>query len=80
MLMLTSAAILRESPGTFDVVDVELDDPRQGEIRVRMVAFGLCHSDVHLVGGNSVAGHHPMICGHEGAGIVEEVGPETDHV
>ncbi len=84
--MQTRAAILRESPGKFEVVDVHLDDPRQGELQVRMVATGLCHSDEHLQTGDSVAAHYPFICGHEGAGIVEAVGPHTfgwsigDHV
>jgi len=82
----TRAAILRESPGDFEVVDINLDEPRQGEIQVRMVATGLCHSDEHMRTGDVVVGHYPMITGHEGAGIVEAVGPRTpgwevgDHV
>ncbi|MTD59378.1 NDMA-dependent alcohol dehydrogenase [Amycolatopsis pithecellobii] len=84
--MHTRAAIIRESPGTFEVVDVELDDPRQGELKVRMVASGLCHSDDHFQTGDMPPGHLPLIGGHEGAGVVEEVGPNTpgwdvgDHV
>jgi len=84
--MRTRAAIIRESPGKFEVVDIELDDPRQGEIQVKMVATGLCHSDDHLQTGDMPAGHYPIIAGHEGAGIVEAVGPNTpgwevgDHV
>jgi NDMA-dependent alcohol dehydrogenase len=75
--MLTRAAILRESPGEFEVVALELDDPRQGELRVKLVAAGLCHSDDHFRAGDNVAGHYPLVCGHEGAGIVEAVGPHT---
>ena len=51
-----------------------------------MVAAGLCHSDEHLQTGDMPAGHYPLIAGHEGAGIVEAVGPNTsgwevgDHV
>ena len=84
--MLTRAAILRESPGKFEIVDIELDEPRQDEIQVKMAATGLCHSDYHLRTGDAYASHYPFICGHEGAGIVEAVGPETsgwdvgDHV
>lgn len=84
--MLTRAAIIRGSPGKFEVVDIELDGPRQGELQVKMAATGLCHSDEHFQTGNSVAGHYPFICGHEGAGVVEAVGPNTpgwevgDHV
>jgi len=84
--MLTRAAILRSSPGAFELVDVELDGPRQGEIQVKLVATGLCHSDEHLATGDSVANHYPFLAGHEGAGIVEAVGPRTpgwevgDHV
>lgn len=73
----TRAAIIREQPGPFEVVDVELDDPRQGEILVKMVVSGLCHSDYHLVTGDSTAGTLPMVAGHEGTGIVQEVGPNT---
>ena len=40
--MRTRAAIIRETPGTFEVVDIDLDDPRQGEIRVKLTATGLC--------------------------------------
>jgi NDMA-dependent alcohol dehydrogenase len=84
--MLTRAAVLRQSPGEFEVVDVELDAPRQGELLVRMAASGLCHSDEHFRVGDNVASHYPIVMGHEGAGIVEQVGPDTrgfevgDHV
>lgn len=73
----TRAALVREQPGPFEVTDVLLDDPRQGEILVKMVMSGLCHSDYHLVTGDSTAGHLPMVGGHEGTGIVEAVGPNT---
>lgn len=73
----TRAALIREQPGPFEVTDVVLDDPRQGEILVKMVVSGLCHSDYHLVTGDSVAGRLPFVGGHEGTGIVEAVGPNT---
>lgn len=73
----TRAAVVRQQPGPFEVTDVVLDDPRQGEIRVKMAVSGLCHSDYHLVTGDSEAGLLPMVGGHEGTGTVEEVGPNT---
>jgi NDMA-dependent alcohol dehydrogenase len=82
----TRAAIIRKSPGQFEVTDVELDAPRQGELRVRLAASGLCHSDDHYQTGDDFLFHYPVVCGHEGAGVVEAVGPDTpgwavgDHV
>ncbi|MFC7401876.1 NDMA-dependent alcohol dehydrogenase [Citricoccus sp. GCM10030269] len=73
----TTAAIVREQPGRFDVTDVLLEEPREGEILVKMVASGLCHSDYHLLSGDSQPGLLPMVGGHEGTGIVEGVGPDT---
>ena len=84
--MKTRAAVVRESPGKLEVVDIDLGAPRQNELRVKLVAAGLCHSDDHLQTGDLVTDHYPIVLGHEGAGIVEEVGPHTqgwevgDHV
>jgi S-(hydroxymethyl)glutathione dehydrogenase/alcohol dehydrogenase len=78
--------VLFEAPGSYEVTELELDDPRQGELRVRMAAAGLCHSDDHYATGDRPAGTFPWLGGHEGAGIVEAVGPGTpgwaagDHV
>ena len=79
------AAILRQ-PGTdLTIEEIRLDDPGPREVRVRTVACGLCHSDLHFIEGNYP---HPLPCipGHEAAGIVESVGSEVrtvkpgDHV
>lgn len=84
--MRTRAAIIRESPGKFEVVELDLEEPRQGEIRVKLAAAGLCHSDDHAQTGDMSYEHYPMVGGHEGAGVVEAVGPNTsgweigDHV
>jgi S-(hydroxymethyl)glutathione dehydrogenase/alcohol dehydrogenase len=84
--VLTRGAVLREVPGRFEVVELEVDDPRPGEIRVRMVASGLCHSDDHHATGDQKVGILPFAGGHEGSGIVDAVGPGTagftegDHV
>lgn len=72
--METEAAILWEAGGKWEVGPVELDPPKEHEVRVRLVASGLCHSDEHFLTGD-VPFLGPMIGGHEGAGIVEEVGP-----
>ena len=73
--MKTRAAVILSSPGQFEVVDLELQEPREHEVLVRMVAAGLCHSDDHIQTGDIVMEHYPMVPGHEGAGIVEAVGP-----
>lgn len=71
--MKSRAAVLRESPGHYDVVDVDVDEPREREVLVRYVASGLCHSDVHFLTGDHV-GPLPFCAGHEGAGVVEAIG------
>jgi NDMA-dependent alcohol dehydrogenase len=76
--MKTRAAIIRTAPGKYEVSDIELDAPRQDELLVRLVASGLCHSDDHLATGDVPKPPYPMIGGHEGAGVVEAVGPNTD--
>jgi NDMA-dependent alcohol dehydrogenase len=75
----TRAAVLFEQPGKWEITELELDQPRQDELLVRMVASGLCHSDDHLTTGDLPLppGALPMVGGHEGAGVVEEVGPNT---
>lgn len=75
--MKTRAAILQEQPGKWDICDVELDEPRTGEILVRMAHSGLCHSDDHVATGD-VEVPLPFNGGHEGSGIVEAVGPGVD--
>jgi S-(hydroxymethyl)glutathione dehydrogenase/alcohol dehydrogenase len=63
-----------EIPGRYEIQDVELDDPKDHEVLVRYVASGICHSDVHFLTGEHL-GVAPMCGGHEGAGVVEGVGP-----
>ncbi|WP_028923457.1 NDMA-dependent alcohol dehydrogenase [Pseudonocardia acaciae] len=71
--MKTRAAILRGVNQDFEVTEVDLDPPRAGEVLIRYVAAGLCHSDEHLRHGDIVP-RFPIVGGHEGAGIIEEVG------
>ncbi|ANY09589.1 NDMA-dependent alcohol dehydrogenase [Pseudonocardia sp. HH130630-07] len=82
----TRGAVIRNAPGKYEVVDLEVDDPRPGEIEVKMVASGLCHSDDHIATGDIPAGRYPFAGGHEGSGIVTRAGANTkglaegDHV
>ncbi len=73
--MKTRAALMFEQPGEWKITEVELDKPGTGEILVQMVSAGLCHSDDHVATGDITVGHLPLCGGHEGAGIVREVGP-----
>jgi NDMA-dependent alcohol dehydrogenase len=72
--MRTKAAILWELGKDWSVEEIELDPPGQGEVLVKLAASGMCHSDEHLVTGD-LPFALPIVGGHEGAGIVEEVGP-----
>jgi NDMA-dependent alcohol dehydrogenase len=75
--MKTRAAILWEVGKDWSVEEIDLDPPKHGEVLVRLVGSGLCHSDEHLVTGDLPFGL-PIIGGHEGAGVVEQVGPGVD--
>ena len=71
--MKTRAAVLHAAHQPFEVIELDLDGPREGEVLIRYVAAGLCHSDLHLIDGDLVP-RFPIVGGHEGAGIVEELG------
>lgn len=71
--MKTKAAVLWEVNTPWSVEEIELDDPKAGEVLVKLVASGMCHSDEHLTTGD-LPFALPIIGGHEGAGIVEKVG------
>jgi S-(hydroxymethyl)glutathione dehydrogenase / alcohol dehydrogenase len=74
----TRAAVQREAGGKLSVERVLLEEPRHGELLVRVAAAGVCHSDLHLVDGDLGSERFPIVPGHEGAGIVEAVGPGVD--
>jgi S-(hydroxymethyl)glutathione dehydrogenase/alcohol dehydrogenase len=74
------AAVLHEGNTPLRVETVTLDPPRAGEVLVRVAAAGVCHSDVRLADGDLGDGRWPTILGHEGAGVVEAVGPGVDTV
>jgi NDMA-dependent alcohol dehydrogenase len=71
--MKTKAAVLWGLHQKWEVEEIDLDGPRQGEVMVKMTASGMCHSDEHLVTGDLVM-PMPVVGGHEGAGIVVDVG------
>jgi S-(hydroxymethyl)glutathione dehydrogenase/alcohol dehydrogenase len=77
--MKTKAAVVYETNKPIEVVELDLDGPREGEVLMRFTHAGLCHSDVHIAHGDLEA-RLPMVLGHEGAGIVEEVGPGVTRV
>ncbi|MGY1654158.1 NDMA-dependent alcohol dehydrogenase [Geodermatophilus sp. SYSU D01119] len=84
--MKTKGAILWGVGEEWSIEEIELGDPREGEVQVQLAASGLCHSDEHLVTGGTPVAFYPVIGGHEGSGVVTKVGPgvtglqEGDHV
>ncbi len=69
------AAVLEEFGKPLNVQEVDLADPKEGEALVRLVACGVCHTDLYTASGVDPSGYAPTVLGHEGAGIVEGVGP-----
>src|SRR6186713_1888259 len=80
------AAVLEEFGEPLAVQEVELAEPRAGEVLVRLHACGVCHTDLYTASGADPSGYAPTVLGHEGAGVVEAVGPDVsslapgDHV
>ncbi|MFV0524937.1 MAG: NAD(P)-dependent alcohol dehydrogenase [Acidimicrobiales bacterium] len=76
----TTAAVLRSGHGPFTIEELTVGDPRPGEVTVRLVAAGMCHTDLlaREMPAEMFAG--PRVYGHEGAGVVEAVGSDIDHV
>lgn len=72
--MQIKAAVLEEFGQPLNVTDVELTEPRPGEVLVRLEACGVCHTDMYTASGADPSGYAPTVLGHEGAGIVERVG------
>ncbi len=72
--MKTTVAIVDQQGDNFSVEEVDLDGPRDDEILVRIVATGICHTDIHLKD-TMPDEMFPRVFGHEGAGVVEAVGP-----
>jgi S-(hydroxymethyl)glutathione dehydrogenase/alcohol dehydrogenase len=80
------AAVLEEFGQPLVVQEVELAEPRAGEVLVRLVACGVCHTDMYTASGVDPSGYAPAVLGHEGAGVVEAIGEDVtdlrigDHV
>jgi aryl-alcohol dehydrogenase len=77
--MRTMAAVMHERSSTFTVEPIEIDDPRDDEVLVRIAAVGICHTDLAARDGH-VPAPLPAVFGHEGAGVVERVGQAVTKV
>ena len=78
--MKTRAAVAWEAGKPLSIEEVDLDGPKEGEVLVRLVATGVCHTDAFTLSGEDPEGAFPAILGHEGGGIVEEIGPGVTSV
>jgi S-(hydroxymethyl)glutathione dehydrogenase/alcohol dehydrogenase len=78
--MKTRAAIAVAPNQPLEIHEVDLDGPREGEVLVEVMATGICHTDAYTLEGKDSEGIFPSILGHEGAGIVREVGPGVTSV
>jgi S-(hydroxymethyl)glutathione dehydrogenase/alcohol dehydrogenase len=80
------AAVLEGFGEPLVVQELELAEPKDGEVLVRLVACGVCHTDLYTASGVDPSGYAPTVLGHEGAGVVEAIGPDVtllapgDHV
>ncbi len=80
------AAVLERFGEPLQVQELDLAEPKAGEVLVRLVACGVCHTDLYTASGADPSGYSPAVLGHEGAGVVEKVGDgvtsvaEGDHV
>ena len=77
--MKTKAAVLMGEGKPFEIMELDLDGPKEGEVLIKYTAAGLCHSDLHLTDGD-LPPRYPMVGGHEGSGIIEEIGPGVTKV
>jgi len=78
--MKTRAAVAFEAKRPLEIVELDLDGPRAGEVLVEIMATGICHTDAYTLDGLDSEGLFPSILGHEGAGVVREVGPGVTSV
>ena len=73
--MKTKAAVAFGAGQPFEIVEVDLEGPREGEVLIEVMATGICHTDAFTLSGEDPEGVFPAILGHEGAAVVREVGP-----
>src|SRR5499433_3053163 len=78
--MKTRAAVAFEAKKPLEIVELDLESPKDGEVLVEIKATGICHTDAYTLDGFDSEGIFPSILGHEGAGIVREVGPGVTSV
>ena len=78
--MKTRAAVAFEAKKPLEIVELDLEGPKQGEVLVEIMATGICHTDAYTLDGLDSEGLFPSILGHEGAGIVREVGAGVTYV
>ena len=76
--MKTKGALLWEFNQSWSIEEIEIGDPVKDEVKIQMETAGMCHSDHHLVSGGIAMAGFPVLGGHEGAGIVTEVGPGVE--
>ncbi len=74
------AAVLTQFGAPLEVREVDLAEPKAGEVLVRLQACGICHTDMYTASGVDPSGYSPTVLGHEGAGIVERVGDSVTSV
>jgi S-(hydroxymethyl)glutathione dehydrogenase/alcohol dehydrogenase len=74
------AAVLEDFGAPLVVQEVDLAEPKEGEVLVRLAACGVCHTDVYTASGADPSGYAPTVLGHEGAGVVERVGAGVSSV
>jgi S-(hydroxymethyl)glutathione dehydrogenase / alcohol dehydrogenase len=72
--MKTRAAVAFEKAKPLEIVELDLEGPKEGEVLVEIKATGICHTDEYTISGADPEGLFPAIMGHEGAGIVRELG------
>jgi S-(hydroxymethyl)mycothiol dehydrogenase len=76
-----SSASILTGPRSYEMTDIEFGPPSPGEVIVSMSAVGICHTDLHIANSRDGWGRNfPLLLGHEGAGIVSEVGSDVKHV
>src|SRR5262245_52049431 len=78
--MKTRAAVAHAANKPLTIEDVEVGGPRAGEVLIEIKATGVCHTDAYTLSGADPEGLFPAILGHEGAGVVVDVGPGVTSV
>ena len=72
--MISRAAVAFEAGKPLEIVELDLEGPKKGEVLVKITHTALCHTDAFTLSGDDPEGVFPAVLGHEGAGIVVEVG------